>query len=155
MAAIAAASPAAPQWNAAQFEEMLQPAQASGALRRTVLVAESAGELAGFAVASAVCTVFPAEAELESIVVGPAMQRQGIGRALLEETLAWASSQGAESLLLEVRESNARAIGIYRKAGFRQSGIRPGYYAAPVEAAVVMERTVDRAGHGTAVLPLA
>ena len=143
MAKIAAANPTAPQWTAAQFAEMLQPRPASGMLCRTVLVGESAGEIGGFAVVSAVCAVFPADAELESLAVAPTLQGLGIGRALLLETFAWASAQGAESLRLEVRASNDRALRVYRLAGFRQIGERPGYYAAPLEDAVVMERTLE------------
>ena len=143
LAKIATANPSAPQWTATQFAEMLQPRLPDGMLCRAVLVADSAGEVAGFAVVSAVCAVFPADAELESLAVVPGLHGLGIGRALLEATFAWASAQGAKSLRLEVRASNERALRVYRNAGFRQTGKRPGYYASPVEDAVVMERTLD------------
>jgi len=44
--------------------------------------------------------------------------------------------------LLEVRPSNLAALGLYRTAGFREIGLRRGYYAAADqqrEDAIVME----------------
>ena len=155
MARIAASNSTAPRWTTAQFREALQPRAAGGTLCRSVLVAEQAGRVAGFAVASALCNVFPVEAELESLAVDPARQGGGIGRRLLEATLDWAAGQHAERLHLEVRASNGRALQIYELAGFRETGRRPGYYANPVEDAVLMERIVLRSDGGVPVTPLA
>ena len=48
----------------------------------------------------------------------------------------------AQLMLLEVRESNARAIELYKTSGFDVVGIRKGYYRGIVgrENAVVMSR---------------
>ena len=154
MAAIARSNPTAPQWTANQFREMLQP-RADTTLCRALLVVDHAGQVAGFAVASALCAVFPVEAELESLAVDPALQRRGIGRELLQATLQWAAAQGAATLRLEVRAGNARALRIYGKAGFQQTGIRPRYYSDPAEDAVVMERTLDTRDGGPPMQPLA
>jgi ribosomal protein S18 acetylase RimI-like enzyme len=43
---------------------------------------------------------------------------------------------------LEVRASNAAAIGLYASLAFERVGIRRGYYARPREDAVVMAVTV-------------
>ena len=96
----------------------------------------------GFAVISALHNVFPAEAELESLAVLPDLQHGGIGRSLVEAAVAWATNQGATALRLEVRESNERALRIYRAAAFQQTGVRPGYYKVPREDAIVMERSL-------------
>jgi ribosomal-protein-alanine N-acetyltransferase len=41
-------------------------------------------------------------------------------------------------VLLEVRRSNVAAQGFYRSVGFVEEGRRPGYYADPIEDAVLM-----------------
>ena len=78
-------------------------------------VGENAGQIAGFAAASALCAVFPVEAELEILAVAPTLQGCGVGRALLQATFDWAATQNAAILRLEVRASNERALRIYGK----------------------------------------
>lgn len=155
MAAIAASNPTAPQWTAEQFREMLQPSAEDGTLRRATLVVEHASQVAGFAVVSALCAVFPPEAELESIAVTPTLQGRGIGLGLLRAALGWAAAQHAETLRLEVRAGNDRARQVYAHSGFRQTGRRPGYYSAPMEDAVVMERTLTPSADDPPMSPLA
>ena len=46
--------------------------------------------------------------------------------------------QGAECALLEVRASNRAAQSLYDYLGFREYGIRSGYYVNPNEDAVLM-----------------
>jgi len=46
--------------------------------------------------------------------------------------------RGARLITLEVRPSNAAAMSLYRKLGFRMMGIRKGYYTMPPEDAVVL-----------------
>ena len=45
-------------------------------------------------------------------------QGHGYGRALLSESANWARRQGAQSLVLNVRADNARALSVYGAAGF-------------------------------------
>ncbi len=75
---------------------------------------------------------------LVSVAVSPACRRVGVGRALIEETLARLASAGVKSYMLEVRESNAPAIGLYKKMGFSEAGKMKKYYADG-ESAIVME----------------
>jgi ribosomal-protein-alanine N-acetyltransferase len=52
---------------------------------------------------------------------------------------------GAESVLLEVRPSNERALAVYRRFGFAEIGRRKGYYPAHEgkrEDAIVMRHTL-------------
>lgn len=142
LVAIARSSPSAPQWTTAQYEDLLLPKD-SAVFTRAVWLAEQDGAAAGFAVASVLCPVRPAEAELESIAVAPDVRRSGVGKALLASVAAWATEQGADRLRLEVREGNAEAIGFYAALGFVPTGIRRGYYSAPVENAVCMERVFE------------
>ena len=43
-------------------------------------------------------------------------------------------------ITLEVRKSNTPAIKLYEKAGFKNVGIRPRFYTAPDEDAVIMTK---------------
>jgi [ribosomal protein S18]-alanine N-acetyltransferase len=67
------------------------------------------------------------DCELMMIGVTPAMQRHGIGRALLDHVIADARSGGAEAIFLEVRKGNA-AIDFYDKNQFTKVGTRSRYY---------------------------
>jgi ribosomal-protein-alanine N-acetyltransferase len=80
------------------------------------------------------------EFRLMTLAVDPSLRRQGFGRALLRRAMALGRAQGATRALLEVRASNAAALGLYEQEGFRRVGIRARYYANPVEDAVLMER---------------
>lgn len=69
------------------------------------------------------------EAELLLFVVDKHWQGKGVGGRFLSELLKLAS-QRAETVFLEVRESNRPAIALYESVGFNQVGIRPNYYPA-------------------------
>ena len=84
-------------------------------------------QIGGFALAQ----VAADEAEILSIGVTPAWQRQGVGLKLIEGVKRAAVKSGARRLFLEVAESNAAALALYRKAGFSEKGRRQGYYAKP------------------------
>ena len=83
----------------------------------------------------------PPEGELYRIAVLPDRRRRGYGRRLLDAFLEAAKAKGASDLWLEVRESNAAAISLYRAAGFALSARRDRYYRDPTEAALVMTAT--------------
>lgn len=55
---------------------------------------------------------------------------QGVGKALLTDLVKRVKSSGAISaIVLEVRQSNTKAIGLYEKAGFSKILVRPRYYS--------------------------
>ncbi|MBU3724428.1 MAG: tRNA (adenosine(37)-N6)-threonylcarbamoyltransferase complex dimerization subunit type 1 TsaB [Burkholderiaceae bacterium] len=68
------------------------------------------------------------EAHLLNITLSTARQGHGLGAWMLRQVLDQMRLAGMESVLLEVRPSNVRAIGLYRKQGFVQIGLRKGYY---------------------------
>jgi ribosomal-protein-alanine N-acetyltransferase len=70
------------------------------------------------------------EAHLLDVAVALARQRAGLGRYLLDQIVERARAQGMESILLEVRPSNGRALQVYEKYGFSEIGRRKGYYPA-------------------------
>ncbi len=88
------------------------------------------------------------EAHLLNITVAPAHQRQGWARCLLDALVLWARGQRAQSLWLEVRQSNQGARRVYERCGFQQVGLRRAYYPngpSGREDAVVMCLLLDAA----------
>jgi ribosomal-protein-alanine N-acetyltransferase len=81
------------------------------------------GAIEGFALMRAIVD----EAELLLIAVDPAAQHRGVGAALIDDFVAFATSRGARRLHLEVRDGNS-AIMLYERAGFSLVGRRRDYY---------------------------
>lgn len=77
------------------------------------------------------------EAEVLTLAVDPAVQRQGIGRTLLGQTLATARQRGAGALFLEVASGNEPGRALYAAAGFVAVGCRRGYYPNGGDALVL------------------
>ncbi len=92
------------------------------------------GEMAGYAV---FYLTLP-EAELPDIVISEEYRGQGIGRALLEQSLEELKELGVEKVFLEVRESNTPARLLYESMDFEQIGVRKYFYSEPVEDAICM-----------------
>jgi ribosomal-protein-alanine N-acetyltransferase len=85
------------------------------------------------------------EMHLLNLTVAPEHQRRGHARAMLDELVREAQVHGAQRLWLEVRASNDRAQALYHRYGFREIGVRRGYYpAGPLarENAIVMNLVV-------------
>jgi [ribosomal protein S18]-alanine N-acetyltransferase len=81
------------------------------------------GSVTGFALMRAIAD----EAELLLIAVDPAVQQRGVGAALIDDFMLFATSHGARRLHLEVRDGNS-AIVLYERAGFSLVGRRRDYY---------------------------
>ena len=85
--------------------------------------AETDGKFAGFAAseldrsAGAVC--------LLTLAVDPQYQRRGIGRSLLGKI---ESAFGDQAVYLYVDAKNETAIRLYRRSGYAQTDVIPGYY---------------------------
>ena len=114
--------------------------------RMRVLVAESAergrerGDAAAEVLGYVVALVVGPEAEIADLAVAPEARRQGIGRALLEGSVAELRAAGVRTVYLEVRESNRAARALYDAHGFESVGRRRRYYRSPVEDALVLKR---------------
>lgn len=109
-------------------------AAAGESFRPWARVAERAGALAGYALA----TFAGERVTLENIATAPGQRREGVARALLAALLEDAAATGAAEASLEVRASNDAAQALYRAYGFRFAGLRRGYYQSPPEDALVM-----------------
>jgi [ribosomal protein S18]-alanine N-acetyltransferase len=90
------------------------------------VVRDPLGDLAGYFL----LMFAPDEAHLLDVAVAADRQGQGLGRYLLDKVVARARGQGVESVLLEVRPSNMRALAVYREYGFVEIGRRKAYYPA-------------------------
>ncbi|MCB1857281.1 MAG: ribosomal protein S18-alanine N-acetyltransferase [Gammaproteobacteria bacterium] len=76
----------------------------------------------------AVMSVAAGEAHILNVCVHPEYRGHGLGQRLLQRLLTLAGKHGADSVFLEVRASNLVALGLYRKTGFNEIGVRRGYY---------------------------
>ena len=119
-------------WTVGNFKDAL----ASGYAAQRLLAGNT---LIGYFVARKVID----EVHLLNITVSLDYRSQGWANVMLDALALWARAQGCEWLWLEVRESNHRAIHVYRSHGFKQVGLRKDYY--PVgrgqrEAALVMSQ---------------
>ena len=99
----------------------------------------------GSAVGFIVLHVLTGEADIVRVGVLPQYRKRGIARAMLERSLEDAHGE----VFLDVRESNAAAIALYRSFGFRDTGVRRDYYSEPTENALIMKRNaVERGNRG-------
>jgi ribosomal-protein-alanine N-acetyltransferase len=102
------------------------------------LVLEQAGRVAGYGIMS----IAAGEAHLLNLALAADARGQGFGRLLLDHLVDQAVRAGADSMYLEVRPSNDRALRLYQRAGFEAIGRRRGYYRARFgsEDAIVLVR---------------
>jgi ribosomal-protein-alanine N-acetyltransferase len=88
-----------------------------------------------------ICARYDTVWHLMNVAVDPALRRRGIARTLLEQMIERAGPD--REFTLEVRTSNAPAIALYERFGFRSAGTRPRYYRDNGEDAVIMWRTLQ------------
>lgn len=119
-------------WSRAQVEDEL-----GGATRR-VLVADADGRLVGYGAISIAGGI----ADLTRLVVAGAHRRSGLASDLLTALHEAAREAGAKRILLEVAESNAGALALYRARGYSEIARRRGYYSAGDDA-LVLEFRLD------------
>jgi [ribosomal protein S18]-alanine N-acetyltransferase len=86
-----------------------------------------------------VCSRYDQVWHLMNIAVDPSTRRRGIASAMLQQMLERAGAD--REFTLEVRTSNASAIALYERFGFRSAGTRPRYYHDTGEDALIMWRT--------------
>lgn len=90
------------------------------------IVLERTDTVAGYSILS----VAAGEAHILNLCVDPRYRQLGYGEQLLDDILRRAALAEVKEIFLEVRPSNRKAIGLYRKKGFRQIADRPSYYRA-------------------------
>ena len=118
-------------WSDGEFERLL--------IERNVVAhrATAGGALLGFILSRLAAD----EAEILSVAVAQPRRGRGIATALLKRHLGRLAGLGARAVFLEVDEDNEPALRLYRRAGFREVGRRPGYYQqGSGNAALVLRR---------------
>lgn len=120
-------------WSRIIFQTCLK----SGCL---VWVIEENTQLIGFIFIS----VNQEECHIYNLAVDKRHQHRGWGRKLMEQALDYAKNHGVHLVYLEVRETNARAMALYKTLGFEVIGIRKDYYENPIgyEDAMVLAKQV-------------
>jgi ribosomal-protein-alanine N-acetyltransferase len=111
-------------WTAGNFNDSLNSGYEAQMLMGGRATPESSAELLGYFVAMKGVD----EVHLLNITVAPTYQLQGWGRLMLDALALWSRGQGAQWLWLEVRASNQHAKALYTRYGFREVGVRKGYY---------------------------
>ena len=106
-------------WSHGVFRDCLLAGYASFVLERD-------NEIVGYCILS----VAAGEAHILNLCVDPGYRKLGYGNQLLDQALDYAQAEDVEQVFLEVRPSNAAAVALYRKKGFRQIAERPAYYRA-------------------------
>ncbi|MFZ7112735.1 MAG: ribosomal protein S18-alanine N-acetyltransferase [Desulfatiglandales bacterium] len=80
--------------------------------------------------------------QILDIAIHPTKRRQGNACRLLTAVIEKGISHGADQVWLEARVSNLPARDLYKKFGFKEVGLRSGYYRDTYEDAVTMTLTL-------------
>ena len=131
-------------WTEGIFRDCLRVGYTGRVLEVASATGEAAG-LAGYGLLSAAA----GECHILNLCTAPDQRGRGLGRLLLRALLAEGRLAGAEQAFLEVRPSNAAALGLYQAEGFETVGVREGYYPAEAgreDAWVLRRELVGRGG---------
>ncbi len=121
-------------WSMAMF--VLELSKRSGVCLAAVLDGDHGRRLVGYLI----CSRYDTAWHVMNVAVDSVHQRTGVASALLAELYARVDDEYAR-FTLEVRRSNAAAIRLYEREGFRAAGLRLRYYQDNGEDALVMWRT--------------
>ena len=80
------------------------------------------------------------EGQITNIATHPDYRRQGYGASIVEAIKKHAKNNRLDVITLEVRESNAAAIGLYESLGFYEVGRLKGYYDTPKEDGLILRK---------------
>ena len=78
------------------------------------------------------------EAHIVAVAVRESYRRRGLGELLLIGAIEMGLRRGQEVVTLEARVSNEAAKALYAKYGFKEVGLRRGYYSDNNEDALIM-----------------
>ena len=109
-----------------------------GALRsqnQVFLVCGDDGTIAGY------CGMLmvPGEGQILNVAVDENYRRRGLANEMMNSMVDIGTTNEVFLYTLEVRESNAPALALYKSLGFVPTGRRKGYYKNPEEDAILMD----------------
>lgn len=104
--------------------------------RALYLVAEEDGQVLGYVGIWKIVD----EGHITNVAVSPLHRRRHIASALLTALFRVTERAGIVRCTLEVRAGNEAAIRLYESFGFKEEGIRKGYYEDNGEDALIMWR---------------
>lgn len=110
-------------WPRADFEAYLTEPRVTPAY----VVRAARGKIFGFAM----LRLSGDESELLTIAVDPARRGKGLGAALLKASFEDLRMSPVRTMFLEVDETNAPALALYKRFGFAPIGTRKAYYPKP------------------------
>lgn len=90
-------------------------------------------KLLGYIGANNIC----GEVYITNVAVISACRGKGYGKILVNHLLKQSELEKALFVTLEVRKSNANAIALYEKCGFKKTGERKNFYSKPTEDALI------------------
>ena len=125
-------------WSLAMF--VLELSKPSGVCLAALRPAGTADDVRGAIVGYLICSRYDRVWHVMNVAVDPEHRRIGIASGLLNRLLERIDDPESQ-ITLEVRRSNAAAITLYERLGFRGAGIRRRYYADNGEDALIMWRT--------------
>jgi ribosomal-protein-alanine N-acetyltransferase len=125
-------------WTEHMLEEALFDPQAS-----FIVAEDEEGNILGYAGLHVIVD----EGYIDNIAVEQDARRHGVASALLDVFCRFGAANLA-FLTLEVRATNAPAIGLYKKYGFQEVGRRKDYYQHPRDDALLMTREFPQSGKG-------
>ena len=79
------------------------------------------------------------DGEIPNVAVAKEFRRTGIAYFMMSVLHHFAYEKGVRKAVLEVRESNIPAIGLYERMGYKKIGIRKNFYRMPAENALIYE----------------
>jgi len=97
------------------------------------IVAKEDGDIVGYCGVRNMC----GDGEITNVAVREDQRGRGLGEKMLRFLMQEGNARGIENYTLEVRKSNAPAIGLYEKLGFSCEGIRKNFYEKPVEDCLI------------------
>ena len=103
------------------------------------IVAEIDGDVAGY---GGIWLIID-EGHVTNIAVEEKYRGLGVGNKLVEGLIRLCRDRDIKAMTLEVRKSNEVAKSLYKKYGFKEYGIRPGYYSNNNEDAIIMWKTIQ------------